>query len=63
MNRLPLKNLDAEKFSAISAEAQKQVQFIEGAIENLRLSLELTVEPAEIQQILDAIKDIDGCKV
>ena len=60
--QVALKNLDAEKFSAISAEAQKQVQFIEGAIENLRLSLELTVDPAEIQQILDAIQILTGAR-
>ena len=60
--QVALKNLDAEKFSSISAEAQKQVQFIEGAIDNLRLSLQLTNDPAEIQQILDAIKVLVGVR-
>ena len=60
--QVALKNLDAERFSAISAEAQKQVQFIEGAIDNLRLSLQLTNDPAEIQLILDAIKVLVGAR-
>ena len=60
--QVALKNLDAEKFSAISAEVQKQVQFIEGAIDNLRLSLQLTNDPQEIQQILDAIKILVGAR-
>ena len=54
--------MDAEKFSAISAEAQKQVRFIEGSIENLRLSLQLTNDPQEIQQILDAIKILTAAR-
>ena len=54
--QLAIEQLDTEKFSAISAEAQKQVSFINTSIENLRLSLQLTDDPAEIQSILDAIK-------
>ena len=54
--QLAIQNLDTRKFDAISTEAQKQVDFINGSIENLRLSLQLTDDPAEAQQILDAIK-------
>ena len=54
--QLALENIDTETFSAISAEARKQVDFINGTIENLRLSLQLTDDPAEAQQILDAIR-------
>ena len=56
MNNLPLQNLDTEKFELISQEAQKQVGLINSAIENLRLSLQGTDDPAAQQQILDAIK-------
>ena len=51
-----LAGIDTQALNAISAEAQAQVAFINGSIENLRLSLELTDDPAEIQQILEAIK-------
>ena len=44
--QVAIQNLDTEKFSEISAEAQKQTDFINGSIENLRLSLELTDDPA-----------------
>ena len=54
--QLALQNLDTEKFDVISAEAQKQVDFINGNIENLRLSLQLTDNPAEQQDIITAIK-------
>ena len=54
--QVALENVDTEKFDAISAEAQNQVDFINGSIENLRLSLQLTDDPTESQQILDAIK-------
>ena len=54
--QLALQNLDTEKFEVISQEAQRQVGLINGAIENLRLSLELTDDPTKSQQILDAIK-------
>ena len=54
--QVALENIDTEKFSEISTEAQKQVDFINGSIENLRLSFQLTDDPAEQQQILDAIK-------
>ena len=46
---LALENLDTEKFDAISAEAEKQVTAINTDIENLRLSLQLTDDPAERQ--------------
>ena len=54
--QLSLKNLDTEKFGIISEAAQEQVNFINKDIENLRLSLQLTDDPAERQAILDAIK-------
>ena len=54
--QVALENIDTEKFDAISAEAARQVDFINGSIENLRLSFELTDDPTEAQQILDAIK-------
>ena len=60
--RLAIQNLDTQQFSAISAAAEKQVNFINGAIENLRLSLELTNDPTEIQRILDAIKILVGAR-
>ena len=53
---LALENIDTEKFGVISAAAQKQVDFINGAISNLELAFQLTDDPAEAQQILDAIK-------
>ena len=53
---LAIENIDTEKFAAISAEAQTQVDFVNGGIENLRLSIQLTDDPTERQQILDAIK-------
>ena len=56
--QLALENLDTEKFDAISAEADRQVGLINGNIENLRVSLQLTDDPAEQQQILDAIKTL-----
>ena len=40
----------------ISEAAQKQVDFVNGAISNLELAFQLTDDPAEAQQILDAIK-------
>ena len=55
---LALRNIDTEKFAAISAEAQSQVDFLNGSIENLRTAFELTDDPAERQAILDAIKII-----
>ena len=54
--KLAFSNLDTEVFSVISAEAQKQVDFVNGSIENLRLSIQLTDDPTERQAILDAIK-------
>ena len=48
--QVALDNIDTEKFSAISAEAQKQADFINGSIENLRLSFQLTDDPTEQQQ-------------
>ena len=60
--RLAFQNLDTEVFSAISAAAQMQVDFINGAINNLRLSLELTDDPAEIEQILNSIKVLVGAR-
>ena len=54
--QLALENIDTEKFDAISTEAQKQADFISGSIENLRLALQLTDDPTESQQIIDAIK-------
>ena len=56
--QVALENVDAEKLDLISAEAQKQVNLINGTIGNLRLSLELADDPAEIQQILEAIKTL-----
>ena len=53
---LALENLDTEKFSEISANAQEQVDFINSDIENLRVSLQLTDDPEERQQILNAIR-------
>ena len=60
--RLAFQNLDTEVFSAISAAAQGQVDFINGAINNLRLSLQLTDDPAEIEQILNSIKVLVGAR-
>ena len=56
-----LANIDAQALQAISDEAQEQVAFINGSIENLRLSLQLTDDPAEVQAILEAIKVLTGC--
>ena len=56
------KNLDTEVFSAISAAAQMQVDFINGGINNLRLSLQLTDDPAELEQILNSIKVLVGAR-
>ena len=53
---LALENIDTEKFGVISEAAQKQVDFVNGAISNLELAFQLTDDPAEAQQILDAIK-------
>ena len=53
---LALENLDTEKFSEISVNAQEQVDFINSDIENLRVSLQLTDDPEERQQILNAIR-------
>ena len=54
--QLALENLDTEKFAAVSEAAAEQVAFINGNIENLRLAIQLTDDPAEQQQLLDAIK-------
>ena len=61
-NRLLLENIDTEKFDAISTEAASQVEFINGGIENLRLALQLTDDPTEAQQILDAIKVLTAAR-
>ena len=53
---MALRNIDTEKFGEISEAAQSQVSAINKDIENLRLSLQLTDDPAERQQLLDAIK-------
>ena len=60
--QVALENVDTEKFDAISAEAASQVDFINGGIENLRLALQLTDDPAESQQILDAIKVLTAAR-
>ena len=60
--QVALENIDTEKFDAISTEAASQVDFINGSIENLRLSLQLTTDPAETQAILDAIKVLVGSR-
>ena len=60
--RLAFQNLDTEVFSAISAAAQMQVDFINGGINNLRLSLQLTEDPAELEQILNSIKVLVGAR-
>ena len=57
-----LAGIDTQALNAITAEAQAQVAFINGSIENLRLSLELTDDPEEIQQILDAIKVLTAAR-
>ena len=57
-----LADLDTQALTAISAEAQEQVHFINGAIENLRLSLQLTDDPTETQSILDAIKTLTASR-
>ena len=57
-----LADLDTQALNAISTEAQAQVDFINGAIENLRLSLQLTDDPTETQRILDAIKVLVGAR-
>ena len=59
--QVALNNIDTEKFAEISAKAQGQVDLLNGHIENLRLSFELTDDPAERQQILDAIKALNSC--
>ena len=53
-------NIDTEKFGALSAAAQKQVDFIEGAIDNLELALQLTDDPAEMQRIIASIRILTG---
>ena len=60
--RLAFQNLDTEVFRAISAAAQMQVDFINGGINNLRLSLQLTDDPAELEQILNSIKVLVGAR-
>ena len=60
--QLAVQNLDTEKFSVISAEAQKQVDLINGNIENLRLSLQLTDDSTEQQDILTAIKVLTAAR-
>ena len=60
--QLALENIDTQKFGVISAEAQGQVDFINGGIENLRLALQLTDDPAEQQQIIDAIKVLTSAR-
>ena len=40
--QVALSNIDTEKFDEISAEAMRQVEAINGTIENLRLALQLT---------------------
>ena len=60
--QVALENIDTEKFDAISAEATRQVDFINGSIENLRLSLELADDPTEAQQILDAIQVLTAAR-
>ena len=57
-----LADIDTQALNSISAEAQDRVNFINGAIENLRLSLQLTDDPAEIQSILDAIKVLTSAR-
>ena len=60
--QLALENLNTEKFGVISTEAQKQVDFINGAINNLELALQLTDDPAEIQRILASIRTLTGAR-
>ena len=60
--QVALENIDTEKFDAISTEAASQVEFINGGIENLRLALQLTDDPTEAQQILDAIKVLTAAR-
>lgn len=60
--QVALENIDTEKFDAISAEAASQVDFINGGIENLRLALQLTDDPTEAQQIIDAIKVLTAAR-
>ena len=57
-----LSALDAQALNEISEATQAQVSFINGAISNLRTSLALTDDPAEIQQILDAIRVLVGAR-
>ena len=46
-----------QKIKNIALEAaERQTHFIDGTLDNLRTSLALTDDPAEIQQILDSIK-------
>ena len=54
--QLALENLDTEKFDVISAAAQAQVDFINTDIELLRVSLELTDDPDQRQEIIGAIR-------
>ena len=58
--QVALDNIDTEKFGAISAAAQKQVDFIEGAIDNLELALQLTDDPEEMQRIITSIRILTG---
>ena len=60
--QVALSNIDTEKFDEISAEAMKQVEAINGTIENLRLALQLTTDPTETQSILDAIKILTAAR-
>ena len=60
--QLALQNLDTERFGVISAEAQKQVDFINGAINNLELALQLTDDPTEIQRILASIRTLTAAR-
>ena len=59
---IALDNISTEKFDAISAAAKKQADFISGSIENLRLALQLTDDPTEVQAILNSIKTAYSCK-
>ena len=59
----PLRTLTTQALNEISEAAREQVDFINVSISNLRTSLELTSDPTEIQQILEAIRVLVGATV
>ena len=56
---LALENIDTEKFGVISRKPRRnRLTFVNGAIGNLELALQLTDDPAEITAILTSIRTL-----